>query len=171
MEQSDIKIHEKFAATKAKGLTKAVEPSVARQKFVESIRMGAILRWEVQNVNRMETTVVPENPDHVDVNIQASIHVSCCTDACDGCDDLEKSLENSMSAELTDSARKGISKLHPFSSLRKGQKVSARIVQIRHVDVDNEDDDDSAEKSKCIVVLLALVSSPGNVMWFVEPFV
>ena len=120
--------------------------------------MGAVLNWTVQRISTTELEVVPENHQEIDVNIHASVHVSCAIDACDGCDDLEVNLRKAK--KIT--TRSGINKLHPFSSIRVGQKIQGRILQIRHEDDVKEDREKGTEKSTRIVVLLGTIPTVGS---------
>jgi hypothetical protein len=154
VEESDAKLHETFAASKS-----SAEPLAARQKFVESLRVGAVMNWTVHTISSTELEVLPENHKSIDVNIHASVHLSCAVDACDGCDDLESNLTKAKKL----ASRSGVSKLHPFGEIRVGQKVQARVIQLRHEDdADDNETVDAKEKSKRIVVILALLPSTGT---------
>lgn len=155
VEDADAKIHETFSASKS-----GAEPLVARQKFVESLRVGAVMNWTVQTVSSTELEVLPENHKSIDVNIYATVHVSCAVDSCDGCDDLESNLAKAK--KLT--SRSGVNKLHPFAAIHVGQKLQARVIQLRHEDVEDDSkiENESAEKNKRIVVILAMLPSVGT---------
>ena len=126
--------------------------SAPPQKFVDSLRIGAMLKWEVLEVSSTSVTVVPENHSAVDANITASIHVSSALDSCDGCDDLETILDKIALNDDGSSDRDGISVYHPFYGISRGAKVSARVIQVRHVEAGK----DSKDKAKRLVVYLSL---------------
>lgn len=117
------------------------------------------MNWHVQSISATEIAVLPENHSSIDVNIHATVHVSGAIDSCDGCDDLEANLDKSKKLKT----RVGIHKLHPFGEVRVGQKLQARIVQLRHDDDNSEEAaNGDKEQSKRIVVMLALLPSTGS---------
>lgn len=107
------------------------------KKFVDTLRVGAILKWEVVDVSPISVTVVPESSDS-DINITASIHVSSAVDSCDGCDDMESILDKIALNDDGTTDREDITEYHPFYGISKGAKISARVIQVRRTEADKE---------------------------------
>jgi ribosomal protein S1 len=151
-EGSDGKIDSQLPPSDTAVTQQQQQQQPTRQKFVESLRIGAMLKWEVVGVSSTSVTVMPEHHSDMKVNITASIHVSSAVDSCDGCDDLESILDKIALDDDGSCDREGISVYHPFHGISKGSKVSARVIQVRHVDAD----EDAADKTKRLIVYLSL---------------
>ena len=132
------------------------ETKLDEQKFLDSLRVGSVLKWEVSDISATNISVRPGNLHSNDIEVTASIHVSSAVDGCDGCDDLEAILDD---IKLNDDVeRYGISRYHPFHGLSIGAKILGRVIQVRHLK--NEDEGDCVKKR--IVVYLSLLPTKRN---------
>ena len=151
-EATDASLLQPFLSKDAK-LT--MEPSLARQKFLESLRQGAVLRWVVTELDSLELKVQPEFNEMMGLNITAVVHISCAVNSCDGFDDIETSLNKAVI--ITPKNRFQINEQHPFYGITVGSKVLGRVLQVRH-NASNSDDDTS-HSSESWIIYLAISSS------------
>ncbi|CAM9169417.1 unnamed protein product [Ectocarpus fasciculatus] len=158
-EQADEELHSKLA-----------DPVSAKQRFMDSLRLGAIMRWDVLEVTPLELQVAPEGSEHLGINIKASVHVSGAMNidfsSTGNNDTIEGSVEDVASAVISsgskksakkESARKAeitdaIAAKHPFHAIKSGDKVTCRVTQVRREDISNAD----GSTSQQVLVYLSL---------------
>ena len=167
-EQADEELHSKLS------LTNVVDE---KQKFLNSLRLGAIMHWQIVQVGSLELQVVPEKYEEMGLEIKASVHISG-----NGLDEItsdrlvsdvesvysesmvnrrvhKKGGKSDVSQEQIDAA---IAKKHPFNTYNLGDKITCRIAQLRR-----EDNKTASEPSgQRILIYLSLVNDnlgPGEV--------
>lgn len=157
-EQADEELHSKLA-----------DPATSKQKFLDSLRLGAIMRWEVVQVTPLELQVVPEGYKHLDLAVKASVHLSGAisidpgsSDALEGCiediaslDVSSKKSSKKSSSKQPDralAAEEAAAAKHPFHSIQPGDAVTCRVSQVRREDVTADDGSTSAQ----VLVYLSL---------------
>jgi ribosomal protein S1 len=151
------------------------EPASGKQKFMDSLRLGAIMRWEVVKVSPLELQVAPDGLDTLGgLSVKASVHVSgaVTVDIGNNSDGLEASIEE-ISAAAAGGSKKNPKKAllaqqaavasataarHPFHSIQAGDKVTCRVTQVRREETTAED----GSTSQQVLVYLSLKSTDAN---------
>jgi ribosomal protein S1 len=193
-EDADEELHGKLSSTDSKHHPKGssletlalTDPAAARQKFLDSLRIGSIMKWQVTEVTPLELHVAPEGNEVMGLRIKASVHITGAVVVKDALNEVVSKLETSVakySASGKDGGAKRLQKLkeawsteHPFYGITVGQKIGCRIVQIRREEVvveapepeksgkrkRKDEKEDTPKTQQQISVYLAMVSRGGD---------
>ena len=122
-------------------------------KFMESLRLGAVFPWTVVSVSPLEVVVRPHSRAlAAKIRIRASIHVTGAVDHTAGCDDVDKVLASSADA----ARRSAVGPGHPFFGIAAGDKLLARIIQLRADERDKGEKGNDKASSESIAVYLSM---------------
>lgn len=162
-EQADDMLHSRLS-----------DPVSNKQKFSDSLRIGAIMRWEVLRVTPLELQVTPDGYQHLSLNVKASVHLSGASELdlsrLGNADALEGYVEDVASAAVAvgqskkNSAKRqaaidaAAASKHPFHDISAGDKVSCRVAQVRREDVAADD----GTISQQVLVYLTLKSDSNT---------
>jgi hypothetical protein len=98
---------------------------------MESLRLGAVFPWKVVSVGPLEVLVQPHSRTVASkVNVRAVIHLTGAIDRVTALDDVESAVRGARGA-VAPSDRAVVGPTHPFYGLSPGDKILARIVQLR----------------------------------------
>jgi ribosomal protein S1 len=107
---------------------KSVDAAALKKKFLDTIRLGAVLKWRVVAVTPIEVTVKPDYVEVMGLSVKASVHITGTVDQTAGTDDLVKVLTSNAGAERGEE----LGPNHPFFGISIGSKLLGRVQQIRH---------------------------------------
>lgn len=130
-EEADKKLRNRLQSNEDESSTKkdASKSTSDSENFIDSVRVGSVIACVVASVSPTELTVFPESlsKDNAQLDhLRAVVHLSGAIDQVDGCDDLEKTLENAKGCD-----RNSIHKHHPFYGMKSGQQIMCRVLQVR----------------------------------------
>lgn len=122
---------------------KSVDAAALKKKFLDTIRLGAVLKWRVVAVTSVEVTVKPDYVEAMGLSVKASVHITGTVDQTAGTDDLVKVLTSNTGVERDQE----LGPNHPFFGISIGSRLLGRVQQIRHhIAVEPEAETDSLKK-------------------------
>jgi ribosomal protein S1 len=122
---------------------KSVDAAALKKKFLDTIRLGAVLKWRVVAVTPVEVTVKPDYVEVMGLSVKASVHITGTVDQAAGTDDLVKVLTSNTGAERGQE----LGPNHPFFGISIGSRLLGRVQQIRrHTAAEGEAETDSNNK-------------------------
>ena len=96
-------------------------------KFVQSLRVGSLLKWKVNEITLTEVKVDPDIEGSNDGNYAGVIPLSLFVSNNDFDDNLASVLKEIQKVDVKNS----VHKLHPFYGISKGASIQCRVMQIR----------------------------------------
>ena len=107
-------------------------PAQTKQKFLDNLHVGSILKWVVAEVGALELKVQPQGWEEFGFSVQASIPLCAAVGHKDATDDLEAVLQRAAKSGVGGAA--GVHALHPFYGIAAGQVLAGRVLQFRRRD-------------------------------------
>jgi hypothetical protein len=103
-------------------------------KFVQSLRIGSLLKWKVHEITTTEIKVVPDIEGANDGNYVGVIPLSLMVVNNDMDDHLSAALKEIQKVDT----KNPIHKLHPFHGVVKGASIQCKVMQIRKQATSND---------------------------------
>lgn len=130
---SDEKLHKRLAGDNES----TADATVVRQKFIESLRVGAAMKWTVESKTATELKLLPEFNELMGLKVQAFVHISACSNDFIANDNLKEVLSSS---NIKKKDRERVHASHPFHNIKDKQSVWCHVLQVRREtdDKDNE---------------------------------
>ena len=108
---------------------KVIDAEVLKKKFLDTIRLGQVLKWRVISIGPLEMVVKPDYVEVMGLKVKATVHLTGTLDQTDGTDDMHNTLTGRATRGSNES---GIGEHHPFHGITVGGRILGRIQQIRH---------------------------------------
>ena len=104
----------------------STEPTL-KNKFLEKLRGGAILKWRVLSVSNSEVVVEPNHMALMGLNLKATLHVSGTLDRNLRTDNLLQQLKGTASMKNGSD----IGPYHPFHGIEVGSWIMCRVLTVK----------------------------------------
>ena len=138
------------------GATESAAPTI-KSKFLDKLRVGAVLKWRVVSVSNTEVTVEPGNAELVGLNLKAALHVSSTLDRSLCTDNLLKQLRSIVPVK----GKSYMGPHHPFHGIEVGSWITCRVLTVKRQSeaLDSNTASDSDSEIKVVLSNVGLAQS------------